>query len=95
MTVRNHRTIAVLGLVLVPLAGLTGCSNSGDLTCGEYNAQGITEQTDTLSDLLREHDLDTADPGNIQGITQAVSQLCASSSGAVLDDATDWDSAYW
>ncbi|MGY1777108.1 hypothetical protein ACI8AV_14710 [Geodermatophilus sp. SYSU D00804] len=95
MTVRHHRTIAVLGLVLVPVAGLTGCSSTGDLTCGEFNAQGLVEQTETLSDLLDEHDLDTVDPGNIQGVTQAVSQLCSSDSGAVLDDATDWDSAYW
>ena len=90
-----HRRTALGVAVLFSSFLLAGCSDAGGMTCSEFNAQDIGKQTDTLGDLLREHDLDTTDPGNIQGVTSAVSSLCASDSSATLDQATDWDSGTW
>ena len=74
---------------------LTGCSKVGGMTCGEYTAQDFSEQTDTLRSLLREHDLEPDDIGNVQGVTRAVTSLCMSDPSAELDGATDWDSDTW
>ena len=90
------RSTSALGLVLVASSVfLAGCSDAGGTTCEEYNAQGIGAQGETLGDLLREHDLDPNDVGNIQGVTQAVTSLCLSDPSATLDEATDWESDTW
>jgi hypothetical protein len=95
MSTALRGTAVLLAGVAAPLL-LAGCGNSaGDLTCQEYQAQSITDQTDTLRDLLNEHDLESGDVGNVQGVTAAVTSLCSSNSSATLDDATDWDSDTW
>jgi hypothetical protein len=96
-TVRIRRLTpsSAFGLGLLASLLLTGCSNAGGTSCEEFNAQSITTQSETLSDLLSEHDLDPTDFGNIQGVTAAVSSLCSSGSSATLDEATDWESDTW
>ena len=42
-----------------------------------------------------EHDLESSDVGNIQGVSAAVSGLCSSDPSAELDAATDWDADTW
>ena len=74
---------------------LTGCTNAGDTTCAQFNAQDFTKQSETLSDLLTEHDLERYDAGNVQGVTAAVSSLCSSNDAVTLDQATDWDADTW
>ncbi len=92
---RRRATVSMLaGLALA--ATLTGCGTDvGGMTCQEYNALSIPERIDIHTDLLREHDLDTTDVGNAEGVSRAVTSLCMSDSDAVLDDAADWDSATW
>ena len=95
MAARAARRTSVLGMLIALPRALTACTDAGGTTCEEFTAQSSVEQTDTLHDLLNEHDLETADYGNVQGVTQAVSSLCSSNPGAELDEASDWDSGYW
>jgi uncharacterized protein YraI len=83
------------GIALAVALTLTGCSSAGSTACSDYNTQSITDQTSTLRNLLREHDLDPNDFGNIQGVTAAVTSLCGSNSSATLNEATDWDAETW
>jgi hypothetical protein len=89
------RRAAVVGVLPTVPLGLTACTDAGGTTCEEFTSQSVVEQTDTLHDLLSEHDLQPSDLGNIQGVSQAVSSLCAANPGAELDEASDWESGYW
>ncbi|MCW2534249.1 MAG: hypothetical protein JWP62_3819 [Blastococcus sp.] len=90
-----RRAVAALAPMLAVTLTVSGCSQAGGMTCGEFNAQGISEQTDTLRSLLREHDLEPNDTGNVQGVSTAVTSLCSSDPSAELDAATDWESDTW
>jgi hypothetical protein len=94
LTVRPAASIVLAGSLVLPFV-LTGCSSTGDMTCAEFQGQGMAEQADTLGDLLSDHDLVSSDPGNIEGVTAAVSNLCASNSDATLDESANWDSSTW
>jgi hypothetical protein len=95
MTQPSRRQAVATALAACALLALTGCTDTGAITCDEFQAQSIVERGETLSDLLREHDLEPNDVGNIQGVNAAVSQLCSSGGTATLEQATDWDSDTW
>lgn len=90
------RRPAALVLAATAAFMLAGCSKAGNMTCQDFNAEGIAKQGQTLDDLLSEHGLDTTSSDNILGVTGAVSRLCASGNpSAHLNDAANWDSKTW
>lgn len=92
---RSFRLAAAV-MLAVGVLPLAGCSSAGDTTCSEFYDMNGDEQVDVLQDLLDEHDLVSYDPGNLLGVTEAVYEYCATSSGsATLEDAVDWNSPYW
>lgn len=93
---RRGRRVAALVLAATAAVTLTGCSKAGNMTCQEFNAEGIVKQGQTLDDLLSEHSLDTTSPGNMMGVSSAVSKLCAGGNpSAQLNDAADWNAKTW
>lgn len=90
--------LPMIGALALAAAVAAGCSSTGDsVTCTEFKAQGMSEQQNTLQDLLREHDLVVLDIGNMQGVTDSVVSFCSRSgnSDAPVNDAVDWDSGTW
>lgn len=89
--------MATCGVVMI-VGAATGCSSTGDTTtCADYLAEDSSDQQSILMSMLREHDLETLDPGNLTGVTGNVTAFCVDSAngGAAVNDAVDWDSSTW
>lgn len=99
---RRSRAGGALAACVVLITALSACAGGGAVTCRHYGDTALTARGKLLTDLLRAHDLDTADPGNVLGVTNAVNAFCGTY-GAVardnlersIDEAVDWSSPSW
>lgn len=99
---RSLRAGGAIAACVVLVTVLSACSGSGSTTCQQYGDTALTARGKLLTDLLRAHDLDTADPGNVLGVTNAVNAFCATYGAAArdnldrsIDEAVDWSSPSW
>jgi hypothetical protein len=92
-----------LAVWLICLPSLGGCSSAGDTTCSEWGSMDQSQQSDVLTDLLRENRLDPLSWSNALGATEAIDAFCGSSMltpanrnmDRPIDEAIDWDSDTW
>lgn len=94
----------------IPFIFATGCGLFNSVpktTCDEYAAQSFSEQNDTTTKLLKSHDLEPHDVGNVAGLQSALLDFCGVGASAVaggkasrngsspISDAVNWDSDTW
>ncbi|MFT4259315.1 hypothetical protein [Microbacterium sp.] len=98
MTHRPRKNTAASVIVALCLTlVLAGCGSDPSPTCAEYLATPLTERGQLNLDLLRKHDLEWTDQGNIVGVSAAVERFCADASNEdrSLDEAADWTADTW
>lgn len=99
---RLARRIITSLVVLMASYALTGCTDAPSMTCQEYGEVPVGERGAVLGELLRKHDLEWKNHGNIVGVTTAVSEFCGSMAhrssqnlDRSIDEAHDWTSDTW
>ena len=101
----NRRANAsVAGIALLVGGALAGCSSTGAMTCEEYAALGLDQQTMAIMNMATDHNLDPT--SNIWGTAKMgaeVSLFCGvdgllgnatstRNETSPIDEAIDWDS---
>lgn len=101
---RNRSLLATLcgvaALVLVLILAAKACSaqnGAKSMTCQEYLSQSVSEQMDTIKNILSAHNLKTSSYENQIGAEQAIASFCSRSANydQPIDKSTDWSSQYW
>jgi hypothetical protein len=100
------RRLALLGCLAAATLSLTACGNkAGDVTCSAFGQQSTSDRTQTLNDLLSEHNLEVASLGNQMGVSKNVDAFCGTATmlktpatknlDRTLNDAVNWDAKRW